>query len=99
MTTAADVWSLYIKPSLDGELVIRKKTSTQTSARLAARKSKLEALKGTGRTPAEVCHTELVAKNVCPTKRVYVAGKGYEERPVCPIKEMKSCLKGKMAAL
>jgi hypothetical protein len=99
MTTAGDVWRVYIKPSLDGELVIRKKTTDQTSARLAARKSKLEALRGTGRSPAEVCHTELVSRNVCPTKRVYVAGKGYEERPVCPIKAMKSCLREKMAAL
>jgi hypothetical protein len=99
MATAGDVWRVYIKPSLDGELVIRKKTTNQTSARLAARKSKLEALKGTGRTPAEVCHKELDAKKLCPTQKVYVTGVGYKELPVCPIKEMKSCLRKKMTAL
>lgn len=34
--SAADVWRLYIKPSMHGQLVIRKKTVMRRSARVIA---------------------------------------------------------------
>lgn len=35
--SAGDVWRLYVKPSLDGRLVIRKKTVMRRSARVLER--------------------------------------------------------------
>ncbi|MEM2445747.1 MAG: hypothetical protein QW734_03730 [Candidatus Bathyarchaeia archaeon] len=95
MATLGDIIRVYVKPSLDGKLIIRKKGSIQTSARLARRK---EAVAEAGRAGliAKAAHDELVKEGVCPIKRVYKAGVGYEERPVCPINLMKSALREKM---
>ena len=99
MPTLGDTFRVYIKPSLDGELVIRKRTTEQTSARLEARKDKLRAKKGTADVPAKRAHDACVAAGLAVKKRVYVPGKGYEERDVCPIKEMKGFLRKEMEAL
>ena len=89
--TLADVYSAYVKPSLDGRLVIRKRTSRQTSARLEKAKERVKKAK-----PSEKAHARLVREGKCPTKRVYEAGKGYVEKPVCPIDQMRSALREEM---
>ena len=99
MATIGDVFRVYVKDSLDGRMIIRKKTTKQTSARLEARKDKLRALRGTGNAPSQRCHDQLVAAGKCPTKRVYEPGVGYTERPVCPIKEMAACLSEVMKSI
>lgn len=99
MPTAADVYRVYIKPSLNGEMIFRKRTSTQTSQRLKAVKLKVEATKGQPSAPAKVAHNACEAINKTVTKRVYVPGTGYQEKKVCPIKEMRSQLKKSMKAV
>ena len=93
--SAADVWRVYVKPSLDGRIVFRKKTARQTSARLKRAKDRV-AEYSKGGSPSQRCHNELVNAGKCPRKRVYVPGKGYRTRPVCPIKLMIPCLRRKM---
>ena len=94
--TLGDTFRIYVKPSLGGRLVPRKKTTLHTSARVKASKDRLSALKGTPNVPSKVAHDALVSAGKCIPKRVYVAGKGYEERPVCPIKYMRSELRAAM---
>jgi hypothetical protein len=96
--TLGDITKAYVKPSLGGKIVLRKPTSRQTSARLARRK---EAVAEAGRKGllAKAAHEELVAAGKCPVKKVYVAGKGYEERPVCPVNLMRAALREKMKAV
>lgn len=98
-STLGDTFRAYVKPSLDGLLVIRKKTTRQTSARVDASKKRVKEAAIAGRAPAKVAHETLAGTGKCPTKRVYVAGKGYTERPVCPIKLMKSELSKAMKAV
>lgn len=83
MPTLGDVFRAYIKPSLGGALILRKKNTIQTSARVAASKERVRR-----NPPARGAHDALVARNVCPVKRAYAAGRGYEERPICPMKLM-----------
>jgi len=47
--------------------------------------------------PSKVCHNKLVSEGKCVQKKVYVAGKGYEIRWVCPALEMARCLSVEMA--
>jgi len=94
--TLGDTFRIYVKPSLDGLLVVRKKTTRHTSSRVEASKERLRKLKDTGNVPSKVAHEELARQGKCPTKKVYVPGKGYEEKPVCPIKEMRSALRVQM---
>ncbi len=89
--TFADVFKAYVKPSLKGRLVLRKRTSNQTSSRLQARKMKVAEAK-----PAEEAHRRCIADGKAVPKRVYVPGKGYEEREVCPIEVFKSYLREAM---
>lgn len=89
--TLGDAIKVYIKPSLKGELVIRKPTSSQKSSRLHARQEAFKAAAEAGRI-SKAAHEALVAKGKCPTQRVYKTGVGYEERPVCPIQLMRSAL-------
>lgn len=96
MPTAGDIWKVYVKPSLDGEMVIRKRTSNQTSARLKARQDKLAALPD-GSYPSQVAHKALVAAGKCRTKRVYKPGVGYENKDVCNAKDMAREMKKAMA--
>jgi len=96
MPTLGDVFRAYIKPSLDGEIIIRKKNTVQTSARVEAVKSKLRETKNTDRAPAKVAHEACVKAGRAVEKRVYVPGKGYETRMVCPISEMRSFLREAM---
>lgn len=96
--TAADIFSVYVKPSLDGELVFRKKTTSQSSPFVEARKEALRSSTGDA-SPARRCHERLVSENKCPAKMVYVEGSGYQLKNVCPIKAMKGCLSQEMTEL
>ncbi|MHC1636322.1 MAG: hypothetical protein ACXQTS_06890 [Candidatus Methanospirareceae archaeon] len=87
VATLGDVFRVYLKPSLNGRLVIRKRNTIQTSARVEASKERVKA-----RPPAGPAHDALVAAGKCPEKRVYVPGRGYEVRPVCPISEFRKQL-------
>jgi hypothetical protein len=99
MATLGDTFRVYIKPSLDGQLVIRKKTTNQTSAAVKARQAKLASLPKS-ELPSVACHNELVAAGKCPTKRVYSQELGrMAERAVCPIKLMKVCMRKRMKRL
>jgi len=91
MVTLADVFRAYVKPSLKGRLILRKRTSNQTSARLEARKMKVAEAK-----PAVAAHERCVAEGKAVPKRVYVAGQGYKEKPVCPIDVMRRYLREAM---
>ena len=98
-TTLGDIITVYTKPSLGGRVVIRKKTSNQTSSRLEARKERLRALRGTGNAPSQRCHDQLTAAGQCPTQKVYETGVGYVEKPVCPIEKMRSCMSDAMKSI
>ena len=99
MPTLGDVFSVYVKPSLEGRLVVRKRTSNQGSARLKARQQKLAALRGTERVPAKVAHNKCVQEGKAVMQRVYEPGVGYKEQNVCPIKYMRGYLKSAMGNL
>lgn len=88
-----DMFTAYVKPSLDGEVVLRKPTSDQTSNRLKARQEKLAKTKNTANAPAAIAHSKCVAAGKTVKKKVYEPGKGYKEADVCPIKEMKGFLR------
>ena len=92
MAVVGDIIRGYVKPSLDGLLVLRKRTSRQTSARLERRKGQLRELKGKPEAPGAKAHKICEEKGLTITKRVYKPGVGYEEKAVCPIKEFKSIL-------
>lgn len=94
--TLGDTLRAYIKPSLNGEIVLRKRTSNQTSGRLKARQNKVAATKNSASAPARVAHDACKAAGKTRNVRVYEPGKGYTEKPVCPIKEMKSQLRDAM---
>lgn len=91
MITLGDVFRPYVKPSLQGRLVLRKRNSNQTSARLAERKMKVAEAK-----PAVAAHQRCVQEGHAVPKRVYIPGKGYEEKPVCPINIMRRYLREAM---
>jgi len=94
MPTIGDVFRVYIKPSLDGMLVIRKKNTNQTSARVEASKNRVRAYTmRENESPSQTAHNNLVALGKCEEKLVYVPGRGYEKRPVCPINEMRKELR------
>ena len=86
--TAGDIWRVYVKPSLDGKIIFRKRNTVQTSARVKASKERIAAAKP-GHAAKEAC--EKAKRTV--TKRVYVPGKGYQEVAVCPISEFRKFLK------
>jgi hypothetical protein len=94
--TLGDTFRVYVKPSLEGELVIRKKTSNQSSGRVKARQDKVHKTKNTENAPAKVAHKQCESDKKTRTVKVYVPGEGYKEKAVCPIKEMKSYLKTAM---
>ncbi len=81
----------YIKPSLDGALILRKRTTTQVSARVKASKERVRTAR-----PSVAAHDACVAANKARMVRVYVPGTGYQEKAVCPIKTMKSFLRDSM---
>lgn len=97
MANVSDMKTVYVKPSLKGELVFRSPTSRQKSARLKARQEAVAAAAKAGRI-SKAAHDELVTKGKCPTQRVYKTGVGYEEKPVCPISEMRKALRPLMKA-
>jgi hypothetical protein len=98
MPTLGETVKVYVKPSLKGRLILRKPTSEQASARLAARKQKVAAA-GSAGLISKAAHDELVAEGKCTVRKVYVPGKGYTEKPVCPIRFMIPKLRAKMAAI
>jgi len=85
--TVGDVYTAYVKPSLRGLLVIRKRNTRQTSAAVFASQQRLIDY-SKGGSPSQRAHKELVAARKCPKKLVYKPGKGYELKPVCSIKKM-----------
>lgn len=91
MATLADTFTAYIKPSLDGRLVLRKRTSNQTSSRVAASQRRVEDAK-----PSVRAHEACVAAGESRKMRMYIPGLGYQERDVCPIKTMKRHLRNAM---
>lgn len=91
MANVSDMKTVYVKPSLKGELVFRRPVANQKSARLKARQEAVKAAAEAGRL-SKAAHDSLVAKGKCPTHRVYKTGVGYEERPVCPISLMRKAL-------
>ncbi len=91
MATLADTFTAYIKPSLDGLLVLRKRTTNQTSARVAASKKRVEDAK-----PSVVAHNACVAAGESRKVKLYKPGTGYIEKDVCPIKTMKRHLRTAM---
>jgi hypothetical protein len=95
MPGITDLFKVYEKPSLD-RLVIRKRHTKQTSARVEAAKDRLRALRNTPNVPSKVAHANLVRAGKCPEKKVYVPNKGWETRPVCPITEMRNELRARM---
>jgi len=91
--TLADTFSVHVKPSLDGKMVIRKKTASQTSSKLKARQNAFGDAARAGKLSKAV-HDKLVSEGKCPTKKVYSVKDGkYEDKSVCPIKLMASGLK------
>lgn len=92
MANVSDMKTVYVKPSLKGELIFRRPVANQKSARLKARQDAVAAAAKAGRI-SKAAHDELVSKGKCPMTRVYKAGVGYEERPVCPISEMRKALR------
>jgi hypothetical protein len=91
MPVLGDVLRAYIKPSLDGAIILRKRTSTQTSMRVKASKDRVAASK-----PSKSAHDACVSAGKARKVRVYKPGTGYEEKDVCPIKEMKPRLRESM---
>jgi hypothetical protein len=82
MATLGDTFRVYIKPSLDGQLVIRKKTSNQTSARLKARQAQFASV-----APSKPCHDELVSAGKC---------RDVKGKMTCHIKDMKACMRRRL---
>lgn len=97
--TLGDVIKVYVKPSLDGAMVIRKTNSIQTSARLKAAQDKMAATQGKDSAPSRVAHKACSKDGNTVKKRLYIAGKGYQEVEVCPIGKMKSYLKSATASV
>ena len=85
------MFTAYIKPSLDGILVLRKRTTAQVSARVAASKERVRSAR-----PSVAAHDACVAAGKARRVRVYVPGRGYRAKDVCPIKTMKSFLRDAM---
>lgn len=73
--TVGDVWRIYIKPSMKGAIIARKKTVNRMSARVIERNKQLEALRGTSNHPARLAHNMCINeepwRNVC-VEEVYV---------------------------
>ena len=88
MITLADVFRAYVKPSLKGRLILRKRTSNQTSERLKSRQEQIRNLK-----PAELALKKCHKDGKTTTQRVYVRDKGYYQKSVCPIQEMRKYLR------
>ena len=100
MPTLGDVFRVYVKPSLDGLMVIRKRNTIQESAAVFASKDAVaNAPAYIGKYPAQLAHDELEREGKCREKLVYIPGKGYELKPVCPIKLMKKYLRKYMTEL
>lgn len=91
MATLGDTFRAYIKPSLGGILVLRKRNSIQTSGRVKKSQERVGA-----RKPSKAAHDACVSANKARNVRVYVPGKGYEEQKVCPIQVMKGFLRKEM---
>lgn len=60
MPTVGDVWRCYVKPSLKGLLVIRKKDTRRKSEKVRAINRKLIEAKRTGTLPAKLAHDECI---------------------------------------
>jgi len=91
MPVLGDVLRAYVKPSLNGEIILRKRTSHQVSPRVHNSQDRVGKAK-----PSVAAHTACEAAGKTRPVRVYIPGKGYDERKVCPISIMKSFLRDAM---
>ena len=85
------MWRPYVKPSLGGLLVIRKRNTIQTSARVAASKARVAEGK-----PAKIAYERCKAEGKTVRKRIYVPGQGYVDKEVCPINVFRKYLREAM---
>jgi hypothetical protein len=91
MPTLGDTLRAYIKPSLDGAIILRKRTTTQVSPRVKASQERVGSAK-----PSVSAHAACETAGKARPVRVYKPGVGYEEKKVCPIKTMKAFLRDSM---
>ena len=85
MPTAGDVWRPYIKPSLNGLLVLRKRNTIHTSERVLKVQNKIREYSRTEKSPAKIAYDACKADGKTVKKRVYKPGEGYVEKEVCPM--------------
>jgi hypothetical protein len=93
MTTLGDIIRAYVKPSLGGRIVLRKRTTNQQSARVAESKQRVALAR-----PALEAHRRCIEEGKAVKKMKYVFDKdrgGYvkKEVEVCPIDEFRKYLK------
>jgi hypothetical protein len=91
-----DVYRIYVKPSLGGLLVTRKKRTRQTSPAVEASKKRLRDFKGKVEAPSKKAHKKCIDAGAGTKKLVYVKDIGYVEKPVCPMKDMIGFLRTQM---
>jgi len=75
---------IYLKPSL-GKVIFRYPGVFRKSEKVLAINAKLEAVKGTGRAPATVCHQKWISE--------------HPDIPHAPIDWMRSCMREEMKKL
>jgi len=93
MPTVGDVWRVYVKPSLKkGYLVIRKKSTRQTSPNVEASKERVKSFAKTRGAPAKIAHDKCIEDGKGVEKIVYEPGRGYVKKTVCPIEDMRTYL-------
>ena len=91
MPVLGDVFRAYIKPSLDGAIILRKRTTEQVSPRVEKSKERVAKAK-----PSVAAHGACVAAGKARPVRIYEPGVGYKEEKVCPIGIMKGFLRTEM---
>jgi hypothetical protein len=94
--TLGDVYRIYVKPSLGGLLVTRKKRTRQTSPAVEASKARLRKFKNDVNAPSKKAHKKCIDAGAGVKKLVYVKDIGYVEKPVCPMKNMIGFLRTQM---
>lgn len=92
MATLADTYSVYIKESLDGRLIIRKKTTKHVSPRVEASKERVARAK-----PGAIAERMCIDAGYAVEKKVYKPGEGYITKKVCPMRHFRRFLREAMA--
>ncbi len=86
-----DVFRVYVKPSLKGRLIFRKRTSRQKSARLEMRKDAVAKQK-----PAKKAWEACKRAGETEERIVYKKNKGYVRKEVCPMDKFEKYLRAAM---